>query len=251
MLNKQINILPTYTDLPRAIKSTYAIPRIYLYHLEVYLNEIKKHNKIIFSPKFPYTNKQEYILTYTNDKLIYLERDIERVNVFEIEFDQIMMIRLSEDLLDAKYIIYYMDDYILGTLEISFNKTAYQLYEDIFDIVLKADKIPRDNRSYELKQSHPILYNYAYKALKLGSIKRYDYYDVYYVNRDKRVVNTEILSLELNKGRALITKDLTRVDTWFILKDQVKLNISNNYGLRNLSIEILDQEVLNIKDIKN
>ena len=161
MLNKQINILPTYTDLPRAIKNTYAIPRIYLYHLEVYLNEIKKHNKIIFSPKFPYTNKQEYILTYTNNKLIYLERDIERVNVFEIEFDQIMMIRLSEDLLDAKYIIYYMDDYILGTLEISFNKAAYQLYEDIFDVILKVDKSPRDNRSYELKQSHPVLYNYA------------------------------------------------------------------------------------------
>lgn len=251
MLNKQINNLPTYLDLPRAIKSTYNIPKNYIYYLEAYLNEINKHQKIIFSPKFPYDDSKEYLLTYASHKLIYLEKNHMKINAHEIDIDQIMMVRLSEDLLDAKYIIYYMDDYILETLEISFNKTAYQLYEDIFDVVLKVDKSPRDNRSYELKQSHPVLYNYAYKALKLGSIKRYNYYDVYYVNRDKRVVNTEILNLELNKGRVLITKDLTRVDTWFILKDQIKLNISNNYGLRNLSIEILDQEILNIKDIKN
>lgn len=251
MLNKQINNLPTYLDLPRAINSTYTIPRNYIYHLEAYLDEISQHQKLIFNPKFPYGESKEYILTYADRKLIYLEKAYMLIQAYEIAFDKIMMVKLSEDMLDAKYVIYYMDDYNLKTLDIAFNKAAYQLYEEIFDVVLKANKTPRDNRSYELKHSHPVLYNYANKALKLGSIEHYHYYDVYYVNHDKKIVNTEILNLELNNGRVLITKEATKVDTWFILKDQVKLEISNDYGLRNLSIEILGLEILNLKDIKN
>ncbi|MCI8298845.1 MAG: MarR family transcriptional regulator [Lachnospiraceae bacterium] len=211
-----------FADWPVKIWNIYEIPGKFREQALSWIKSDFAKYEFVYVPR-QYTNPDSfaYLFGYGEDQLLYIKENIckigkkggEKINIQQIELDrhQIQEVLTFQELLNARFVLYYEEENELRTLKLPYNSSAYFLYNPFLNWILGIER-DFDPGLAELKNPRPqklckeslVMYNYSLNAYRLGeSFQNYTYESQPFIPAKKGLKNQlkEWLSIPMERGQ--------------------------------------------------